>query len=280
MLVAMADLLEDGQVDEQLAMLERFRERAATLRTPLYDTYTDFLYSCRLVVTGDYDEARRIADEALASGVAAHGTSTEMAHAGQVFCRAWDHDELGELVDVVEATATDHPDFTIWRVALVGCLVAAGRPEDAAAVLAELVTPDGVQLRDNSMYFTAACFLVEGARALDDRMRAGVLLDTLRPYAGRVAISGLGGVGIGPVRRYVGVAAHVTGDLDGAVEQLTLAIEESTRHGMRPFTARAHRDLAAALEDRAGPGDAEAAAHHRERAATLAAEIGLVLGRI
>ncbi|MET0458680.1 MAG: hypothetical protein ABW195_05505, partial [Ilumatobacteraceae bacterium] len=213
-------------------------------------------------------------------GLAAHGISTEMAHAGQLFCRAWDHDQLGELVDVVEATATTHPDFPIWRVALVGCLVAAGRPQDAAAVLAELVTPDGVQLRDNSMYFTAACFLVEGARALGDRMRSGVLLDTLRPYAGRVAISGLGGVGIGPVRRYVGVAAHVTGDLDGAVEHLELALEESTRHGMRPFTARAHRDLAAALEDRARPGDAEAAARHRERAAALADEIGLVLGPI
>jgi DNA-binding SARP family transcriptional activator len=280
MLVAMADLLEDGQVGEQLAMLERFRERAATLRTPLYDTYTDFLYSCRLVVTGDYEEARRIADAALARGLAAHGISTEMAHAGQLFCRAWDHDELGALVDVVAATADAHPDFTIWRVALVGCLVAAGRQEQAAEVLAELVTPDGVHLRDNSMYFTAACFLVEGARALGDRVRAGVLLETLRPYVGRVAISGLGGVGIGPVRRYVGVAAHVTGDLDGAVEQLELALEESTRHGMRPFAARAHRDLAAALEDRAGPRDIEAAARHRERATALAAEIGLVLGRI
>ena len=184
MLVAMADLLESGRVDEQLAMLARFRERAATLHTPVYDTYTNFLYSCRLIVTGDYDEARRIADDALASGLAAHGISTEMAHAGQLFCRAWDHDELGELVDVVEATANAHPDFPIWRVALVGCLVAAGRPQRAAEVLAELVTPDGVQLRDNSMYFTAACFLVEGARALDDRMRAGVLLETLRPYAG------------------------------------------------------------------------------------------------
>ena len=130
------------------------------------------------------------------------------------------------------------------------------------------------------MYFTAACFLVEAARALDDRMRAGVLLDTLRPYVGRVAISGLGGVGIGPVRRYVGVAAHVTGDLDGAIEQLTLAVEESARHGMRPFMARAHRDLAAALEDapdRATPPRRPTTA---ERAATLAAEIGLVLGRI
>ena len=64
----------------------------------------------------------------------------------------------------------------------------------------ELVTPDGVALPDDSLYFTGVCFLVEAARALGDRDGAAVLRRTLGPYAGRVAITGLGGVGIGPVR--------------------------------------------------------------------------------
>jgi hypothetical protein len=106
-----------------------------------------------------------------------------------------------------------------------------------------------------------------------------VLQRTLQPYAGRVAITGLGGVGIGPVRRYVGIAAHLAGDLDAAVDHLHGAIDESTRHGSRPFTARAHRDLAAVLTDRDGPGDADAAAEHAALAASMAAELGLVLGR-
>jgi hypothetical protein len=49
---------------------------------------------------------------------------------------------------------------------------------------------------------------------------------------------------------------------------------------MRPFTARAHRDLAAALRDRNGPGDAARVAEHDAVAATIAGEIGLALGPI
>ena len=119
------------------------------------------------------------------------------------------------------------------------------------------------------------------ARALGDAERAAVLRAALEPYAGRVAITGLGGVGIGPVRRYVGVAAHVAGDVDGAVVHLEQAVVESTRHGMRPFTARAHRDLAAALRDRGAPGDAAAARRARRRGdAPSPPTIGLALGPI
>ena len=62
MLVAMSDLMESGRVDEQLAMLDEFERRAATQHTPLYDVYASFLRSCRLVVTGDYAAAERLAE--------------------------------------------------------------------------------------------------------------------------------------------------------------------------------------------------------------------------
>ena len=142
----------------------------------------------------------------------------------------------------------------------------------------ELVTPDGVELPDDSLYFTGVCFLTEAARALGHRDGAAVLLRALEPYADRVAITGLGGVGIGPVGRYVGIAAHVAGDLDAAVAHLERAVASSQRFGMRPFTARAHRDLALVLAERDGPGDEAAAAEHATCAAALAAEIGMVLG--
>ena len=280
MLVTMIDLLESGRIDEQLAMLDEFEQRAARLRSPLYDVYAQFLRSCRLVVTGEYTEAERIANEALASGLASHGPNTETAHAGQMFCMAWDRGQLVDLVELVEVMAATYEAMPIWRVALAGALVAAGRDDEAQAVFDALVTAGGLALPDNSLFFTGACFLVEVARALGDRAGAAVLRRTLEPYAGRVAITGLGGVGIGPVARYVGVAAHVDGDLEAAVRYLTQAVAESTAHGSRPFTARAHRDLAAVLTERGAPGDAEAATEHAARAAALAAELGLVFGRI
>jgi DNA-binding SARP family transcriptional activator/tetratricopeptide (TPR) repeat protein len=280
MLVAMSDLMESGRVDEQVTMLREFRDRAATLHSPLYDVYSNFLDSCRLLTVGAYDDAERVANAALAAGLSAHGTNTEMAHAGQMFCLVWDRGQLADVVDFVEITAAANPQLKIWTIALVGALAAAGRFDDARKPFEELVGAHGIDLPDDSLWFTGVCFLVEVAKALGDAVRAAILRDALEPYVGRVAITGFGGVGIGPVRRYVGVAAHVAGDPAAAVEHLELAVTESTRHGMRPFTARAHRDLAAALRDRGGPGDAAAAAEHDDLAAAIAAEIGLVLGPI
>lgn len=278
MLVTMTDLLECGRVDEQLTMLGAFEQRAASQRSPLYDVYTQFLRSCRLLVTGEYDAAERLANEALAAGLSSHGPNTEMAHAGQMFCIAWDRGQLGDIVEFVELMAASNPDAPIWRVALVASLVMAGRRDEAQRTFDELVTADGLALPDDSLYFTGACFLVEAARALGDRAGAGILRRTLEPYADRIAITGLGGVGIGPVGRYVGVATHVDGDLHAAVGHLERAIAAASRHGMRPFEARGHRDLALVLTDRNGPGDTVAAAAHTEQATALAAEIGLVLG--
>jgi tetratricopeptide (TPR) repeat protein len=277
MLVAQTDYMEGGQVAEQAAMLDEFERRAVTQRSPLYDVYTSFLRSCQLLVAGEYDAAERLANEALAAGLSSHGSSTEMAHAGQMFCIAWDRGQLGDLVEFVELMVASSPATPIWRVALVGTLITAGRVEEAQRTFDELVTVDGVSVPDDSLYFTSVCFLVEAARALGDRAGAVLLRRTLEPYADRIAITGLGGVGIGPVRRYVGIAAHVEGDLDTAIEHLQHAIETSSRHGMRPFTARGHRDLALALADRDGPGDAAAAAEHEARANAIADEIGLVL---
>ena len=83
--------------------------RSSTLHSPVYDVYSEFLESCRLLTVGDYDEAERIADEALVAGLSAHGTSTEMAHAGQMFCLAWDHGQLADVVDFVEVDRGSQP---------------------------------------------------------------------------------------------------------------------------------------------------------------------------
>ena len=232
-----------------------------------------------MLTVGDYDAAEETANRALAAGLSSRGQNTAMGHAGQIFCLVWDRGQLGDVVDFVAATAADAA-IPIWTIALVGALAAAGRLDEARGPFEALVTPAGIDLPDDSLWFTGTCFLVEVAKALGHRERAGVLRCALEPYAGRVAITGLGGVGIGLVRRYVGVAAHVAGDVDAAIGHLELAIDESTRHGMRPFTARAHRDLGAALRDRGGPGDADAADEHTALASKLAAEIGLALGPI
>jgi hypothetical protein len=105
--------------------------------------------------------------------------------------------------------------------------------------------------------------------------RAGVLHRALEPYAERLAVSGLGGISVGPVSRYAGIAAQAAGDLDAAERLLTAAVDDTVRYGMRAYEARARADLGrvlAARPETSAQGEAQL-----RRAGELAAELDLVL---
>jgi DNA-binding SARP family transcriptional activator len=277
MLFAMTDLMEQGDLKEYFAMLEAFQRRAAQLHQPLYDVYAMFLHSCRAVVVGDYDAAQRIADQALAAGLGSHGRNAEVAYAGQLFQLAWDRGQLAELVPLVEDYAAGARGLPVWQVALAGCYVEAGMFDEARVIFERFVEPDRVDIPDDPMFFTAAGFMVETARWMDDPVRARLLFEILEPYGARIAVTGLGGVCIGPVSRYVGVAAHASGQADEAVRWLARAVADAERLGSPPFEARARRDLAAAHRARAEPGDFDRAAAESDAAAAIAGRLGMVL---
>ena len=118
----------------------------------------------------------------------------------------------------------------LWQIARLGALVDAGRLDEARTTFEELVGADGVRLPDNQM------FLISAVRAGRRRRRARghrcgprVLRRALEPYADRLAVSGLAGISIGPVSRYVGVAAMVSGDVESAPRYLQQAVDEDVR---------------------------------------------------
>ena len=65
-------------------MLDEFTARAAELHLPLFETYGRFQRASHALSAGDYAEARRLADEALATGRRSHGVNAEVAYAGVV----------------------------------------------------------------------------------------------------------------------------------------------------------------------------------------------------
>ena len=276
-LFAMSDLLELGRADEHRALLESFRARAATLHMPMYEVYAHFIEANHRLAAGEYDEAQRLADLALEMGRAAHGVNAEIVYAGIKFRMAQDLDRRVALLDESERMVHANPRMRLWQIARLGALVDAGRRDEVRATFEELVGEDGVRLPDNQMFLISACALVAAAAALGDTARAGVLRQALEPYADRLAVSGLGGISIGPVSRYVGVAAMVSGDVEAAPRYLQRAVDEDVRLGSRAHEAQTRADLADALDARNGPGDRQAAVEERAAASRLAAAIGLVL---
>lgn len=276
-LFALADLMELGRLGEHAELLAQFEERGSVLHQPLYDVYARFIEAGNELAAGRYATAARLADQALDDGLASHGVNATIAHAGVQFRIHHDRGTLDATLAESERMAARHPRLRMWQIALATGYDLSGRLDEARPIFEALVDADSVELRDNQMFLPATCTLVEVADALGDRRRAAVLRRELEPYAGRLAVSGLGGIAIGPVSRYVGLAARVSGDLGAGEQHLRSAIAESARLGMVPYEAAARHDLAALLDERGRPGDAAAAAAEAAAATQLAAAIGLVL---
>ena len=217
MLFAMSDLLEQDRMHEHITMLDEFQQRADELHLVLFQVYAMFQRASLALSAGQYDEARRLADEALAAGRRSHGVNAEVAHAGAWFRLLLDLGKLPDTLERSERMLAANPRLRMWQIAVVRALVAAGRLDDARVHYADLVSLDGVQLRDNQMYLPGACILTEVAIAIDDPARAAVLRAALEPYADRIATSGLAGISVGPVAHYVGLAAEAAGDRRAAI---------------------------------------------------------------
>jgi DNA-binding SARP family transcriptional activator len=274
-LFAMSDLLEQGNVEEHLRVLAQFQARAAALHHPLYLTYALFIEAGHRLATGDAAEAERLNDEGLAVGRRSHGANAEIVHGGIRYLLAQYRGEAAATLSESQRMAKLHPRLRMWKITILGALIDAGRRDEARQILESFVDTRAVKLRENQIFLPAACALAQAAADLGDAERAGVLHATLAPYAERLAVSGLGGISVGPVSRSAGIAAHAAGDLDAAVRLLTAAVADCVRHGLRAYEARARADLGRVLVERTETrlqGEAEL-----RRASELAAEIDLVL---
>jgi hypothetical protein len=173
--------------------------------------------------------------------------------------------------------AAAHPRLRMWKVAMLGALLDSGRRDEARRIFESFVGARSLKLRDNQIFLPATCALAQAAAELGDTSRATVLQNALEPYANRQAVSGLGGISIGPVSRFAAMAARTSGDLDAAERLLRAAIDQTTGDRMRAYEARARADLAAVLTERGRPEDAHEAVAELQHARELATELGLVL---
>jgi DNA-binding SARP family transcriptional activator len=277
LLYLVSDLAEAGRQAESDAWFQVLRDLATRVRQPVYDAFVDFFDARTALLQGRYDEAAKLADHGLRVGHHSHGVNAEQAWAGVMFVSAWDHGRLHTLADVVEAAAAAAPRFPIWRVAGGACALAGGDRERAATVLEQLVHDGEVDHPLDSLWYASLGLLAEIARTLGDEARARALFEALRPYSGRLTITGLGRVSLGPLDRFVGVAAAAAGDLDVAIEHFARAEDQARRLGAVPHVARAMWERGTALARR---GDAAPAEQLLADAASLAGEVGMVLGAL
>ncbi len=258
-------------------MLDTFGTRATELHLPLFEVYSQFIRASHELSAGRYADARRLADEALAAGIRSHGHNAEVTHAGILYRLLLDTGRLVDLLPEIERNVAVSPRLRLWQIALVRTLAEAGRAEESAKMLADLVDVDGLHLRDNQMFFPSVCALVDVAFMLGDQERADILYRALAPYHARLAIAGLAGITMGPVSGYAGRAAHAAGHLEEAEELLRESIATCVNLGLRPSEALARLGLSRVLRELGRPGDGDEAEVEEATARSIADAIGMVL---
>ena len=268
------DLLELGRVDDARRSWNAAAENVEDLGQPMQRYYVGWLESTLALLEGRFDEAQRLADDALEVGLAADSPDALVVWGTQAIVLGWQRGEVEHLVEPARRLLDQYPDLTAWPAAIALVLAAAGLHADAREQLRESASNlDGF---DFSATWTAAMLvLAEVCRIVDAPEYARAIYERLVPYAQTLCVVSLNLSEMGPLTRPLGVLATLMDDYAHAERHFEDALETSERICAPPHVARTSSDYARMLLARRGPGDVERATELLGRARWIAQDLGM-----
>jgi tetratricopeptide (TPR) repeat protein len=263
-IVSLMELGDWVEADIEMAVHARL---AAELRDPLHLWYVPLFKATRATLDGRLAEAERFAAEAFAVGRRTQAQNAAQLYATQLFALRAEQGRVSEVEQSLEVFARRYPRAPVWRAAAAFSLSVLGRTEDARRAFEALTAGHVAEVpRDGDWLSTVALLVRTGAR-IGDARRTGELGELLAPYAERAVIAGRGAMCLGPVSRFVGIAAATAGRTAEAVDLLEHALAMARRWGAEPMVAGIGLELAEVL-DRSGSGSGA----YEKRARELRAE--------
>lgn len=245
------DLAELDQRFAEMAVL------AAEIDQPFLWHQNAMLRCARLLLAGGTAEAEAAAEETLeiASRIGVPEAVVEYgANLSQI---RRDQGRLAELADLMGEVATDAPSIPVFRAALTGAYLEAGRFEDAAALLA-LDLADGFAYPYDLMWLLGMVMCADNVADLGHRDAAAVLYERLAPFADKTASAGAM-VHLGAVGRTLGRLAALLGDDAAAEAHFVRALAINERLEAPYWIARTQLDYAELLLARRRDGDVRTA---------------------
>jgi tetratricopeptide (TPR) repeat protein len=254
---------------------------AAELRDPLNLWYVPLYRANRAMLDGRLRDAERYAGEAFATGRGVQAQNAAQLYAVQLFALRVEQGRLGEVEQGLEEFARRYPAAPVWRAASAFTLAVLGRMDEARRAFEVLCAGGLAEVpRDGEWLSTVALLVRTGAR-LGDAERSAALGRLLAPHADRAVVAGRGAICLGPVSRFVAIAAATAGRLDDAVAQFEAALETARRWGAEPLVAAIRLELADVLERLGAAGCDERAGTLRDQGLEAARRLELdgLLGR-
>ncbi len=265
-LEAFWELGRRAQVDTELAALTGLVEH---LREPLWRWRFTMIQATVASFEGRYDQARALADEALAIGRRGGNEDADffhLVHASHVA------EQTGVGLDEVEPGVRQFMENGPYlaREWLAVVLVAAGKTEEARALW------ESVKPHRGSVPHTVPEWIVMatgGTRLIarfGDRATAATTYAQLLPYADRLVSVRAHTPIEGPVSLYLGVLATVVEDWAAAETHLRAAVAMTRATGSPPFEAAAELATARLLLAQGQPAKA-----HLDAAVRIARPLGM-----
>ena len=250
--------LELGKMEEFHGALEKARESAAIERSPISLYWLRLFEGLCASLEGRFDEAERLADEALAIGQRANPAMAGYWYPLQLMPIRREQGRFGELEEHTRGMAGFLTAVPAWRCFLAWMLVETAKHEEARSIVEELVADDlrGVPFDVN--WFPCTMALAEVAAQLDMRRQAETLYRRMLPYGDRSPMVGAV-YSPGSVERYLGMLARVLERYEDAERHFEAALVHNQRIGARPWTAHTRYEYARMLHQRGAPGDRERA---------------------
>ncbi|MGI8729053.1 MAG: ATP-binding protein [Solirubrobacteraceae bacterium] len=231
-------------VDIELATHARLADE---LRDPLHLWYTPLFEANRAMLDGRLADAERLAEQAYATGHGVQPQNAAQLYAVQILILRTQQGRLGELLQSLEEFARRYPATPVWRAAAAFAQAQTERTGEARRSFEELCAGGLADVpRDSEWLSTIALLIVTGMHLKDPR-RTATLGALLEPYAELAVITGRGSTCLGPVSRFIGIAAMSAGRFDEAIAAFESALELAGRWGAAPQVAALRLELAEAL---------------------------------
>jgi eukaryotic-like serine/threonine-protein kinase len=248
----------------------------AQLRQPHYLWHVPLFEAGQEVLRGRFDEAERLAQEALALGRRARDPVVAIYHPIVLIGLRWGQGRLPELEETLAEFVDRYPSNLGWRATLAVLLSEAGRTPEARVHFERLAAGDFTGLPRNHLFLYHVAALAIVGHAVGDPARASRLYELLAPYADHNVLAARLPLGtLGSCRQYLGLLAAAMGRWDDALAQFESAVEAHERIGALPLQAISRHHYAGALLALGRPDDRPRAQQHLDWASAVSRRLGM-----
>ncbi|MEE9284704.1 MAG: adenylate/guanylate cyclase domain-containing protein, partial [Dehalococcoidia bacterium] len=268
------NLLDKGDISAADVEIEGFARLAEEMRQPFYLWYTPQFQAMRALMDGRFEEAERLARQALVTGQRVREQDADMRFEIQMMVLRRDCGGLEESEATVKRFVAKYSELRAWRCLLAEFYSELGRQGEARAEFERLAADDFADLPRDAVWLAAVAALTQVCAVLADTGRAATLYDLLLPYAGRNIVEGSVAC-YGSASRYLGLLAATMERWEEAERHFEDALAMNARMGARPFVAHTQHEYVGMLLHRDEPGDREKALELVTQALDTAQELGM-----